>query len=83
MANLPEDYRLRLGKPSDRYLLINFLTRSYQELQEKLKEIWQGENVPESDEWDYDILVVPSFSIDQRVAQMSYTISCHFHRYLH
>ena len=31
MANLPEDYRLRLGKMGDRYLLINFLTRSYQE----------------------------------------------------
>ncbi|MDJ0585760.1 MAG: GNAT family N-acetyltransferase, partial [Microcystis sp. M49636_WE2] len=31
MANLPENYQLRLGKPSDRYLLINFLTRTYQE----------------------------------------------------
>ena len=52
----------------DRDLMLGKRLR-YQELQEKLKEIWQGENVPESDEWDYDILVVPSFSIDQRVGQ--------------
>ena len=31
MANLPEDYQLRLGKMGDRYLLINFLTRTYEE----------------------------------------------------
>jgi ribosomal protein S18 acetylase RimI-like enzyme len=31
MANLPDDYQLRLGKTSDRSLLINFLTCTYQE----------------------------------------------------
>lgn len=31
MANLPDDYHLRLGKTGDRSLLINFLTRTYQE----------------------------------------------------
>jgi hypothetical protein len=50
----------------DRDLMLEKRLR-YQELQEKLKEIWQGENVLESDECDYDILVIPSFSIDQRV----------------
>ncbi|MFM6899758.1 MAG: carboxylate-amine ligase, partial [Microcystis panniformis] len=52
----------------DRDLMLEKRLR-YQELQEKLKEIWQGENVLESDECDYDILVIPSFSIDQRVGQ--------------
>jgi ribosomal protein S18 acetylase RimI-like enzyme len=31
MANLPANYHLRLGITSDRSLLINFLTRTYQE----------------------------------------------------
>ncbi|MEG3437811.1 peptide ligase PGM1-related protein [Pannus brasiliensis CCIBt3594] len=41
----------------------------YRQLQERLKQIWQGEEIAASDEYDYDILVVPSFSIDQRVGQ--------------
>jgi hypothetical protein len=39
------------------------------ELQERLKSIWRGEEISDSDEYDYDILVIPSFSIDQRVGQ--------------
>jgi PGM1 C-terminal domain len=41
----------------------------YGQLQERLKQIWQGEDISASDEYDYDILVIPSFSIDQRVGQ--------------
>jgi hypothetical protein len=40
-----------------------------QALQERLKQIWQGEEIPAQSDYNYDILVIPSFSIDQRVGQ--------------
>jgi hypothetical protein len=39
----------------------------FQQLQEKLSKIWHSVNVFDQD--DYDILVVPSFSIDRQVGQ--------------
>lgn len=40
---------------------------NFNNLQDKLREYWQGKDLFEQD--GYDILVVPSFSIDQRVGQ--------------
>lgn len=41
----------------------------FAQLQTQLREIWQGEEISGQDDYDYDILVVPSFSIDQSVGQ--------------
>ncbi|MGK7955958.1 MAG: peptide ligase PGM1-related protein [Crocosphaera sp.] len=40
---------------------------NFNKLQDKLREYWQGKDLFQQD--GYDILVVPSFSIDQRVGQ--------------
>ncbi len=40
---------------------------NFNKLQDKLRQYWQGKDLFEQD--GYDILVVPSFSIDQRVGQ--------------
>ncbi|MBR8829854.1 MAG: carboxylate-amine ligase [Chlorogloea purpurea SAG 13.99] len=41
----------------------------FAQLQTQLREIWQGEEISGQNDYDYDILVVPSFSIDQSVGQ--------------
>ncbi|MEL4896511.1 peptide ligase PGM1-related protein [Crocosphaera sp. Alani8] len=41
--------------------------QNFNKLQDKLRQYWQGKDLFEQD--GYDILVVPSFSIDQRVGQ--------------
>ncbi|CCQ54223.1 MULTISPECIES: peptide ligase PGM1-related protein [Crocosphaera] len=40
---------------------------NFNQLQDKLRQYWQGKDISEQD--GYDILVVPSFSIDQQVGQ--------------
>ncbi|MGK7940095.1 MAG: peptide ligase PGM1-related protein [Crocosphaera sp.] len=45
----------------------NKTVEKFNNLQDKLRQYWQGKDLFEED--GYDILVVPSFSIDQRVGQ--------------